>query len=386
MQKATVLFLAGVLCVASLSAAAQNYTGDYAWLRFWDGATASASGVGYKGTWGGADWTSSNNVPGVCWLMDHKEPDDPKVEQWYAITWTEAMTLTGARVEGRNDQHGRRNNIHEYKLQYWNDVLEDWVDIAVADWNDTTGSPLTLTGTTDYYVRFLDEVTTTAIRVYFPENSYDHERQPGWPSEGTWNGPGLTKFLPIGNLASGEGLDSTNSSFNIFGTNPADNFLGINPAIYTIDRNGNMSAAAVPGLMDNNVSWDSPRFGWSPSFTGEEAFVCDLGVTLDIHGVTLYGGTGMTFISGATMEVYVTDDLKNWGESVGTIAPDATGALSLSDITDAVGRYVIVGSPALDYANHIFVTEIAINASAIPEPATMTLLALGGLAMLRRRR
>ncbi|MCL2701179.1 MAG: PEP-CTERM sorting domain-containing protein [Phycisphaerae bacterium] len=378
MKRAGIFFLAGALCVASLSASAQNYTGDYTWLRFWEGTTTSASGIGWYGLWGGPGWTGSGSTPGVSWMADHRDPNADMVEQWYKIAWEDPMTLTGARVEARADQFGQRGTVlGEYKLQYL-DSDGVWQNIEVADWNDSTQTPVSLSGTTDFYVQFLGEVTTTAIRVYFPENSYNHD--PVAPQHTTLRpGPGLVKFLPIGNLASGAGLDPSNPHFNILAT--SGNYLGIQPvATY-------LSGDPIPGLIDGFVSENQPRFGWysaTATFSNAHAFICDFGADAElmIHGVTLYPGTFASYAP-TTIDVYVTDDLDDWGTIVGTAARSTEGVIALSGF-DKAGRYVILANPTGGV--NIYVQELAISASPIPEPATMTLLALGGLAMLRRRK
>jgi len=366
-----------VLCVSVLSSArpvsAENYLGDYAWLRFWN-ATAS---------WSDHYWNSWQNVG---WLGDLWGSGD----RWYKLEWTEAMTLTGTRVSTWN-QFGPAGTIGEYKLQYWDASEEDeskqWKDIA-------TSFPLM--GGVDYNglspektVSFLTPVTTTAIRVFFPEGSYISDAA---NKNGAGGGPGVLKLLPIGNLASGLGLDPSDPQFNIFATDRKagsnDNFLGINPVVTFPGRaidNGSVSVC-----MDNDLDADWARVGWyGPTGADNEIIACDLGTSLLIHGVTVYGAVHQPYVS-ASVNVYITDDLDSWldledrGDPL-DIALYTNGVLTTTIDLDTVGRYIILTNPAP--RDYFLLQEIAVNATLpVPEPATISLLTLAGLAMLRRRK
>ena len=353
------MFLAGVLCLASLAvslpAAADNYTGDYAWLRFWNAEVKTSD-------------TYHNGWDRVGWL-GHKDNTE---DHWYVLEWSEAMTLTGARVEvWAQIDTGTGGYIGEYYLQYWDASLDD------PDWVNINTSAGTLSGFTSYNVSFTAPVTTTAIRVYFPEGNYAIGNSPN-------SGPGVAKLLPIGNLASGLGLDPADPKFNLLATDwstSSDPFLGITPTVWLQGRTPNENNPAK--LLDNNLTTDWERAGWHPTMDGSETFVCDLGTSLLVHGVTLYGGTHMSEYLPTTMDVYVTDDLDDWGNRVGVLERVA-GYCVLSDV-DTAGRYIILTNPPLD-SWYILPQELAVNATAIPEPVTMTLLTLGGLAVLRRRK
>jgi len=372
MSKSRGLLLAGVLSVAMLlsavPAAAQNYMGDYAWLRFWD-ATATWSDFYHSGP------------QRISWLGDLGTTGD----RWYQLEWKEAMTLTGTKVETWQ-QFGPAGTIGEYRLQYWDDSAKDWLFIQTSvplmggvDYNGSTPEKT---------VSFLTPVTTTKIRVLFPEGSYNADAD---NKVGPGGGPGIAKLLPIGNLASGQGLDPADPKFNILATDwrgNLDSFLGIKPVVTTTGRDLSQGSGAM--MIDNSLGLDSgERSGWLGPITGQEAIICDFGkdVSLWVHGVTLYGGTfsGAYVYLPLTLDVYVTDDLKDWGKPVAVAEFDHSLFILTTSEINAVGRYVILaGAPT--NTPHFLVHEIAINARfPIPEPATMSLLALGGLALLRRR-
>jgi len=381
MNKVSALVLTAVLCVATLSvalpASADNYTGEYAWLRFWDAKVDWSDH--YHHSWQGIGWL------GNLWATG---------ERWYELSWSEAMTLTGTKVESWA-QFGPAGYINEYKLMYWNAGANEgqgkWEDIATSV--PLVGGVNYNGSTPETTVRFLDPVTTTAIRVVFPEGSYDADAA---NKVGPGGGPGVTKFLPIGNLASGQGLDPSNPNFNLLATDwrtSADPFLGINPVV-TLTGRGVSENGHIAGqlLTDNDINPDYPRTGWLSPLDGNETVICDLGASLLIHGVTLYGGMHYTYLP-STMDVYVTDNLEDWGKPVGQATfcdageyQNDTIYCTLTTLTDlnTVGQYVILAN--LTGGPHLLMHELAINATAIPEPVTMTLLTLGGLAMLRRRK
>jgi len=375
MKKAGLLFLAGVLCATALSARAENYFGEYDWLRFWH-ATPD---------WSDRYWTSWGNMG---WLAARGDGSNT-ADRYYKLTWDEPMDLTGTRVSAFTQTSGGVNDIGTYKLQYSVDGLTQWEDIEV--YNRTTGAPVTsLSGTTDYNLSFgnMPEGGVKGIRVLFPGGSY---------SMGTsGNGPGIYRLLPTGNVASGLGLDSSDPAFNILGTTFSDQFLGISPSVsMTSNRTPVIDqGSSASRLIDHNIDADgNGRVGWLLPVNGSEAIICDLGVSLTIHSVSLYSGTspGCSYLA-ATMDVYVSDsaDPAKWGQPVG-LAKLVDGALTTlwdPDKQDihAVGQYVILANP--NVGNYHFLPhQLSINATAVvPEPATMTLLALGGLALLRRRR
>jgi len=387
MKKASVLFLAAVLCTVALPVSAQmRYTGEYNWLRFWDGVGVDASSGSYYG------W-------GLVWAGPRDSSASPA--QWYKLSWNSAMALTGAQMEVRADLYGRGSTLGEFQMQYqdmaggWHDLKTEVIEKRVAAGSNSVGDIVNpasydrwaLDGGGLYTLRFHDMPSTgvQAIRVCFPEDSYTHITDPDLVAKGEpayQQSPAIFFLLPQGNRVSG-GLDTSDPTFNILATNKADHFLGINPTVTLRDGSGNVKGDYTDLFTDNILSYDSPRLGVNPG----EIIVCDLGENVDerlvIHGVTLYTGT-MTqhFITDSlTMDVYVTDDLNDLGELIGT-AGYMNGTLSYSGF-EAAGRYVVLKNLS---ATSYF-TELAINATApVPEPATMALLALGGLAMLRRRR
>ena len=370
------LLLSGVLSVAMLlsaiPAAAENYMGDYAWLRFWN-ATITTTDTYYNG-WERISWLSAPGNTG---------------DRWYQLSWTESMNLTSTRVQAWQ-QLGVGGSLGDYKLQYSVNGVDGWKDIDLAEIRYANGQLASgLSGTDDYIVTFANMPAggVKALRVFFPEDNYVYTNG--------HSGPGVSKFLPTGNLASGQGLNPADPCFNVFGTDWKNNpnaFLGINPTIWTDGRALSEGSGSLGRLTDCYLDADWARIGWHPNGTpekmdGTETIIIDLGTLLSIHGVTLYGGTHMNYLV-QTIDVYITDDLDEWG--VGSTVTLTGGLLSWSSPEGLIGQYVILTNPTLptfgENKDYFLIQEIAINARAIPEPATMSLLVLAGLAMLRRRK
>jgi len=379
--------LGAALLSSAIPAAAENYFGDYYWLRFWD-TTVTTSAQGFAG-WGKVAWLGSGGNTGDHWLQ---------------LEWKEAVNLNGAVIQGWS-QLGGSEVLGEYYIQYryWDDTASEY------KWeNINTSQRLYGTGTgqskPEYNVTFSDMPAggVTAVRVFFPKENYTRDG-------GTY-GPGLIKFLPYGNLASGEGLNPSNPNFNLFGTdfltNPSDAFLGITPSVTMVGRTTNRESSTSV-LFDHDIGRDGPRAGWQNATDGSETFIIDLGTELAIYGITLYGGAhsaDYAYIP-SSVDIYITNDPScpagwgqngkeavpsNWGKLVDT-ALRGTGEnyfLSSTDLGGIVGQYIIITNPAA--RTHYLLSEIAINATAvpepIPEPATISLLTLAGLTLLRRRK
>ena len=408
MKKASVLFFAAAVCAATIPVAAQDvYYGDYAWLRFWNvKEIKTPMGVGQNGAyWQKVGWVGTR--------PDGKAGGDFGVDdQMYELWWNEPMDISSVRVEGfiHNSPPGA---IGEYYLQYTtveNPGKNDWI---------TVSTPTSLTGVSDYNITGLDIKNALAIRVLFPEGNYNY-------SGGNANGPGIAKLLPTGKPSSGSGFDVSNPLFDIMGTldkaNPENNLFGINPTIDFVGDKATYGSNVKTDFFDNNLRTTAPYRGWlTANVDCSSTIICDLGVSLDIHNVWLYGGGITNYTGAAYMDVYVTDDLATLMDDLAQWRADVAEALltgeptpdrpdgfvitaerkygSLTTLTydaqgnplplaafDAVGRYVVWTNPS-GVTDNLLLMHMGVNATLpVPEPATMTLLAMGGLAMLRRRK
>ena len=363
MKKTGILFLASVLYAAALPASAQNYMGEYQWLRFWD-TQIKTSDASWNSAYGNVGWLSTTAAG----------------KHWYQLTFPEAMNLSGANVEA----YFQDGTVNYYDLQYTTDLNPD---------ENSVWKPLgTVNGGAFQTVGFTAK-NATAIRVLYPDDGGSYTYSSSTPSKG----PGLTQLIPFGTPASGVGLDPANPNFNILATaidrgNPQNNYLGIDP---TITPGGKAYSETGADLFDCRLGENGPRTGWAPT-SDPIMLICEFGndVSLEVHGITLYGGVMAAYLP-LSVDVYVTDDPNHLtaADFAGTAqTPEGVGGLLTWSSTptdpDFVGRYVVLTHPTWSGDPGYFLFgELAVNARApVPEPATMTLLALGGLAMLRRRK
>ena len=148
-----------------------------------------------------------------------------------------------------------------------------------------------------------------------------------------------------------------------------------------VEANGGISGANIPILGADTLAITAP---YSMFDMGRAGGAGPLGFAIsDNAGNVLFIGQNSTDADSLLFEV---------GQTAGAFGNPADGAAPWDlPVVLATGTYS-AGLPAVDYINggmNVFsgvdVNE-SIPARIVPEPATMSLLALGGLAALRRRR
>jgi len=192
-------------------------------------------------------------------------------------------------------------------------------------------------------------------------------------------------------------------------------------ASYIVDRSG-ISVAANGGVV---VDYEDPTDGADPSLIGVDLGSYSPGIgdslTIDelfydftaLNGGAAGPGAGnndnyflrvsdsITFkltIDGSTTAYVLTEDFGPGGDKGNFGFNQTTPAIDLlAAVGNAPGTYDV--SYEVDYTYHYWangnqqvlgthapITTAAATFTVVPEPATMTLLALGGLAILKRRR
>jgi len=181
---------------------------------------------------------------------------------------------------------------------------------------------------------------------------------------------------------------------------------GTGPDSYTSDT----GQSITPPIMANNLwasnlndgvgqtsDWDIPASNWGPGF-----ITIDLGSVVDVAEFNSYSWTnqsrqdqGYTLHYSAagsapsTSGVLADDGWISLGSVATTFWPDTASGhqIGVSFTDDAGGKLAsarfLLMSLVGDYTNGFFGE---VDVVLVPEPATMGLLALGGIAMLRRRK
>jgi hypothetical protein len=192
---------------------------------------------------------------------------------------------------------------------------------------------------------------------------------------------GNTATFGSWNTVDGIDTPAASLSFDKGGTTTAASFFGVNPG--EIDVNNNMTAD-----------------GWDTSFVLDlDASTASIALTSMVIDIRLTNGSGGAQTTGSKSGRMVVELVGSSSGSLGTVDPGNSGYPTVEytrtlDLTglptlDGSETYtIILKARGTGYGHHksLQAFELSGDITPIPEPATMSLLALGGLAMLRRRR
>ena len=183
-----------------------------------------------------------------------------------------------------------------------------------------------------------------------------------------------------------------------FGEDPYDPFNPSDPGVNQAAGVGNLPAGAALryNILSSLLYWDGvgdPAFGVPPSDTYLTLLMGSQMKTLTGTSAGQVGSLIQSVLSDGsvhkhfTTSLYASDGASNVPGEVGYVEPaDGIYALSLELTLDSGGTNY-VSDPLWIVFNHGMseeVHDVAMSA-LVPEPAMLSLLALGGLTMLRRR-
>ena len=179
-------------------------------------------------------------------------------------------------------------------------------------------------------------------------------------------------------------------------------------ATSTVNGSGMVSGEGATGLHTN--ASQSVAYGWQVNQPGNIAhwFKVDLGDTYDVGKMHVWNGHGNSWNGIKTADIYysTTDSGNNTANDEADFNTSGWNLLTAGQAfqqqanpgdnfgptdtiaLDVTARYIVLNiSEAWGGINTTSIGELQFEeAVAVPEPATMGLLALGGLALLRRRR
>ena len=189
------------------------------------------------------------------------------------------------------------------------------------------------------------------------------------------------------------------------GATASSEFNGADPgtrAVNTINGLG-LSVNSPAGTHDNNpdaeTMWHSQVLA-SPADAANEFITFDLGAPYDLTGAYIWNFNQLSGDNNATargvqgFDLLTSPDNSTFATAIsgGTLA-QAGGSnaepAQFVPFTAAAARYVTIDvNSNFDgpFNNVVGLSEVRFQGTAVPEPAALGLLGLGGLALLRRRR
>jgi len=363
------------------SAAADVTVTNYSWLQLGPGQATSFVG-------NPTDefiFTEASSVEGPAsgirwghyqWIPRNAFSDYGATDYWAGIVLDQPRDIAGVNVS-------LWCSGHETVSHFYIEAIVGGVWTVIGEYDFAT--PATGARTT------VMNVAVTAgeyqyIRMRFDVDGYEYSYDnPGGRSYG---GPGVILFEPFSGettLTPGDRVNWANKA-SFPGATVTNSFIRVtNDDSVIIDDVRSSSASLNNGTFRDDQPWNGMNRDMLPG----EFIEIDLDATRSIDNVTLLF---MGNYSTSSFRVWVSDDKDGPFTEVlpllnGTLYPTEThvGALGF-DFAAVDAQYVRITDMKVVTGGYWSIAQILVNGTVVPEPATMSLLGLGALALLRRRR
>lgn len=349
-----ILVLTAIMALATGAARAAMYAGEYGWLSF------------YNTTWSNTPHYVLDPTPGmIFWGYNY---GDNTHDVYRQVTWAQPVTINGVRVNA-TAQLGTGGSLGAWSVQYSVDGSTGWTNVPTSGAVQAQMTGDKTLGTLD--VPLTSSVTAKALRVFFAAGSYTVG------TANVYSGPSVGLIEARGTVAGGFNMDDP--QFNIIAT------TGVLPSTPTVAFAGNAASGDYTGsnLVDQYFGMDSPRAGFYTPVTSTATMTFDLKTKLAIGTVRLYGGAQYHYLP-TSASLLMSDDGVNF-------VPIPGGTLTPLYVNGGIVQYLGTGQYSARYLritdwntpSYVLPSEFFLS---IPEPASLSLLAVSGVLCLRRRR
>jgi archaellum component FlaF (FlaF/FlaG flagellin family) len=350
---------------------------NYNWLQLAPGAVQSFVGKPGEGNTYLTDGSTRANgqVADVrwgnhVWIPSAWLTDSGQGTYWAGVTLDKPRNVTSVNVLL---WHSGTEQTKQFFIDAY--VNGTWIEIGASNLYETplSSHQVVSVGVEEgYYDR---------IRVRF-----DGGDDAGYVATGSYGGPGVYAVEPIGSqtLLPGDRVNWANK-----------------PSFNTTITHSLATAWSAPTNLNNGIFWNHAVSGadhdMTPAVFDElgayvsgEYIQIDLGAVREIDNVTTLFHTGY---AAGSFNVWVSEDGLHFApvtflEGTGTYMVnngECRDALSF-DIVPVEAQFVRLTDVTRGGSSHWGLTQILVNGTVVPEPATMSLLAMGAMTLLRRRR
>jgi len=372
-MKRVLVAIAAVAMAFSAAGAEPVTVKNYSWLQLAPGAATSfvgnpssefiyAESSHVEGPVSGIRWGNYQWIPGNSFT------DYGVTDYWAGIRLDQPRNI--AQVNVSLWCSGHETISHFFVEAIVNDA---WTVIG-----EHTFTPSATGASTTAMFVDVKESSYQYIRVRFDVDGYEYAYNA--PEGRSYGGPGVTMIEPL----SGETTLNVGDRVNYANK---DSFPGATVTNSFDMSNGDVrsnSASLNNGTFRNDQPWN----GMGRDMAAGEYIEIDLATVRSIDNVTI---VFMDNYSISELRLWVSEDKDGPFKEVLPL-PNETyypsdarqGAVSF-DFSAEDAQFVRITHIVRGGQSHWSAAQILVNGTVVPEPATMTLLAMGGLAMLRRR-